>query len=331
MNPPVLNITIPVLNRFHLTQKTILALRKTVTSIPFTVTVVDNGSETALRERLVELRTHGLIDNLFLLPCNMGISCACNIGWKAVDSPFYMKLDNDIEFIDTCWLDKLFRLWSHGHPMSTLGPALAPERLRRNPGTIESQDGILGICTENLPGGAIIIPKTVSDVLGYWSEDYGLYGAEDGDYGVRMNCAGFFQYYYDDRDFFIHHGSYGNTEYEGTGLDKSKEHRNLFRDEAGGAGLFVLNNYLYNMCIRNWNVPLRYRIKDMNGYNVVLEENPEYAQIQIALQRSKKYLDGMSNTGNKFNIYSDAVVTRLKKIWESCGQTCSMPNTEPSL
>ena len=88
MNPPVLNITIPVLNRFHLTQKTILALRKTVTSIPFTVTVVDNGSETALRERLVELRTHGLIDNLFLLPCNMGISCACNIGWKAVDSPF---------------------------------------------------------------------------------------------------------------------------------------------------------------------------------------------------------------------------------------------------
>ncbi len=331
MNPPVLNITIPVFNRFHFTQKTILALRKTATSIPFTVTVVDNGSEPALRERLVELRNHGLIDNLFLLPCNMGISCACNIGWKSVDSPFYMKIDNDIEFIDPNWLDKLFQLWSHGHPLSTLGPALTPARLRQNPGTIESPDGILGICTENLPGGAIIIPKTVSDVLGYWSEDYGLYGAEDGDYGARMNCAGFFQYYYDDRDFFIHHGSYGNTEYEGTGLDKSKEHRNLFRDEAGGAGLFVLNNYLYNMCIRNWNVPLRYRIKDMNGYNVVLEENPEYAQIQTALQRSKKVLDRLQSAGKKHDMHSDAVVTFLKKIWESCGQACSRHNIEPSL
>ena len=26
----------------------------------------------------------------------MGISCACNIGWRAVDAPYYMKLDNDM-------------------------------------------------------------------------------------------------------------------------------------------------------------------------------------------------------------------------------------------
>ena len=63
MANPVVNITIPVFNRYHLTQKTLLALRKTAPGISFTVTVVDNGSEQALRDRLVELHKDGIIDN----------------------------------------------------------------------------------------------------------------------------------------------------------------------------------------------------------------------------------------------------------------------------
>ena len=35
MSGPLLNITIPVFNRYHLTQKTLLALRKTAPGIPF--------------------------------------------------------------------------------------------------------------------------------------------------------------------------------------------------------------------------------------------------------------------------------------------------------
>ena len=96
MSSPLINITIPVFNRFHLTQKTIIALHKTAKNIPFVVTVVDNGSEQCLRNRLIEFKESGLIDNLFLLPRNMGISCACNIGWRAVDAPYYIKLDNDM-------------------------------------------------------------------------------------------------------------------------------------------------------------------------------------------------------------------------------------------
>ena len=92
MSSPLVNITIPVFNRFQLTQKTILALHKSTREIPFVVTVVDNGSDAALRNRLVEFKEGGLIDNLFLLPRNMGISCACNIGWRAVDAPFYMSV-----------------------------------------------------------------------------------------------------------------------------------------------------------------------------------------------------------------------------------------------
>jgi glycosyltransferase involved in cell wall biosynthesis len=320
MNTPILNITIPVFNRFHLTQKTILALHKTSKKIPFAVTVVDNGSEQELRERLIEFKQSGLIDNLFLLPRNMGISCACNIGWRAVDAPYYMKLDNDIAAKTPDWLERLLRLWSHGQPLSTLGPTFDKKDLTKNPGTITSDDGLLGVCTTNLMGSAIIIPKDLSDILGYWNEDYGLYGADDGDYGARMVCAGLPQYYYDANDFFVNGGKYDNSEYVGTELDKGREHYNLFYAPEGGIGKFKLNYYLFQMCIRHWKVPLRYRVVDMDGYNAILEEDEAYKPIADALARSKKILDGCIEHGEKDYIYSPRVVEHLKTLWKSCGQ-----------
>ena len=322
MPTPVVNITIPVFNRLLLTQRTLLALRKVSREIPFCVTVVDNGSAPELRERLVEFHKLGIIDHLFLLPRNMGISCACNIGWQAVDAPYYMKLDNDVVVQRPDFLAHLFRLWAHGTPLSILGPAMLPERLHKNPGAIETPDGVLGICTENVQGTAVLIPRAVSDALGYWNEDYGLYGADDGDYGLRMNCAGFTQYYYDDRGLFVHEGEWGNEEYAGTGLDKGAEHRNLFNDKEGGVGLFVLNSYLYDMCIRNWNVPRRWRIKYISGYDVTLEEDPAYAPVREALRRSKRIFDGKVNAGKKMEVFNAEVIAKMKRIWEDCGQGC---------
>ena len=322
MSGPILNITIPVFNRYHLTQKTLLALRKTAPGIPFVVTVVDNGSAPDLRERLVNLHSDGLIDNLFLLPRNMGISCACNIGWRAVDAPYYMKLDNDMVATTPHWLDHVFRLWAHGEPVSIIGPIFEQQKLTADPGTQHTPDGILGICQGNVPGGATIIPKSVSDIIGYWSEDYGLYGADDGDYGARLECAGVTQYCYDVHDCFEHCGSFDNSEYEDTELNKSAEHARLFKDESGGVGMFLLNYYLYNMCARNWRVPLRYRIKDMDGYNVVLEEDPAYEPIKVALRRSKELLDNLQAANRNNDLYSEVVVQRMKRIWRSCGQGC---------
>ena len=320
---PLLNITIPVLNRYDLTLKTILTLHKTIRALKFVITVVDNGSDPALRKRLIEFKRAGIINNLFLLPCNMGISVACNIGWNLIDAPYYMKLDNDMIATRPDWLERLFRLWSHGQSMSTLGPAIFSEWLHKNSGTIETQDGILGICTSNLPGGATIIPKAVSDILGKWSEDYGLYGGEDGDYGMRMQASGFTQYYYNMSEFFDHTGDWGSSEYQKIGLDKKEQHSQLFYDSKG-IGTYLLNFYLYNACIRKWNVPLRYEIKDIDGYNVILDERKEYECIRTAIQRSKLILNGLKNKGGEYDMFSDAVILRLKKIWKSCGQECHL-------
>ena len=289
MQKPILNITMPVWNRFYLTQKAIISLKKAKNSIPYVLTVVDNGSSEEMQKRLIEFKETGLIDNLFLLKKNYGISCACNIGWKMVDAPFYMKLDNDVMAVPPDPLGRLFAIWKHCKELSTIGAALNNEQIYKDPKRIQTPQGDFGICTSNLIGYSIIIPKKVSDILGYWNEDYHLYGGEDGDYGLRMRCAGFPQYYYEKDAFFRHEGTGENGGY--TDLDKGKEHRDLFCDSAGGIGLFTINEILYTLCIRYWRVPQRYRIRDVDGYYVEVEEDPAYEPVRDALQKSKKIID----------------------------------------
>ena len=322
MTQPLLNITMPVFNRFHLTQKAILSLRKTRSAIPYALTVVDNGSAPELRRRLLEFLQDGIIDRLFLLPRNMGISCACNLGWQTLDAPFYMKLDNDMRVLTPHWLDRLFSLWSHGDPMSILGPSYSLDQLRAEPGRLVTHDGELGICPINLAGQCILIPRTVSDVLGMWNEDYGLYGAEDGDYGLRMVCAGLRQYYYYAPPLVEHMGT-DPRDYAHTGLDKRREHSNLFHDAGGGVGLYKINYYLYNMCIRSWKVPLRYRLEDVNArHEATLAENPAYAPVGRALQRSKRLIDSRVARCGEAGLADERFILHLKRLWRDCGQEC---------
>jgi len=322
MEKPIVNITMPVFNRYHLTQKTILALRRTSQAIPFTLTIVDNGSEPDLVQRLIELRESGIIDHLYLLPKNMGISCAANIGWQMTDAPFYMKLDNDTIIKEQDWLPKLFALWRHGEALSTLGGAYNEEMLLAAPGALHTPDGLLGRCVGNLPGQAILIPKAVSDILGMWNEDYGLYGGEDGDYGARMNCIGFPQYYYLGPDIFDDLGTADAAEtYAARNIDKQREHHSLFIAEGGGVGLFPINFTFYNYCIRNWKVPLRYKIVDIyDKYHVRVKTREEYIPVMNALQECKRLIHKLHRQNT--SALSSEVIEKLKTIMTGCGQGC---------
>ena len=327
---PVVNITMPVFNRHHVTQKAILALRRTSQTVPFTLTVVDNGSDPEMVKKLVEFREDGIIDHLYLLPENMGISCAANIGWQMMDAPFYMKLDNDIVIKERDWLPKLFRLWRHGESLSSLGGAYDETMLLAASGAIHTPDGILGRCVTNLPGQAILIPKPVSDTLGMWNEDYGLYGAEDGDYGARMNCIGFPQYYYLSSEIFDDLGrSDSNETYAARSVSKPSEHRNLFIAEDGGIGLFLVNYMFYDFCIRSWKVPLRYKVVDIyDKYHVRVETREEYIPIMNALRECKMLTDKLHREG--IEAYANEDIERFKAIMAACGQQCTAITTPAS-
>lgn len=319
---PLLNITMPVFNRFDLTQLAILSLRKSSGAIPFILTVVDNGSEKRLVDRLVEFKDSGLIDKLFLLPENMGISCACNIGWEMTDAPYYMKLDNDMVAQRPDWLERIFALWEYGEPLSTLGPGWSGEQMTRNEGWTATPYGILGVCSVNLAGSAILVPKGVSDILGFWNEELSLYGAEDGDYGLRMNAAGFPQYYYL-VDGLVRAMDPGLTqaEYLEHGLDRTKEYNDMVRDAKGGVGLYILNYYLYKSKIRALKPPRRFAVADVDdGCRVRLEERKEYAVFHKALMYCKREVDTELAKGDANGITRPEFIERLKTVMRNCGQ-----------
>lgn len=280
---PLCNVTIPVFNRPCATQKTILALRKTSREIPFVITVVDNGSDADLVRKLIQFKEDGIIDHLFLLSRNMGVACAANIGWELVPAPLYMKLDNDTAIIRAHWLRDLLNLWRYGKTPSTLGGAFTQQMLQKHPGALRTPHGMLGLCATNLPGQAILIPTAVSDVLGFWNEEYGLYGGEDGDYGLRMNCAGFPQYYYNGPEYFenITEEHDAQNTYAARGIDKRRLHRELVIKDNLCMGKLFLNKILYSSSVRSLKPLRRYEVKDIeNKYEVKLIERGEYKEFQ---------------------------------------------------
>ncbi|MFM6907605.1 MAG: hypothetical protein ACKPKW_00440, partial [Dolichospermum sp.] len=55
----------------------------------------------------------------------------------------------------------------------------------------------------NIGGACFLIPKRTQKILGYWCEDYGLYGFEDVDYSFRVKLAGLLNAYMEDEEIGI--------------------------------------------------------------------------------------------------------------------------------
>ncbi len=56
----------------------------------------------------------------------------------------------------------------------------------------------------NLNGACTLIPKRTHQMLGFWCEDYGLYGEEDADYGLRIQLQGLQNAYMEDEQVGLH-------------------------------------------------------------------------------------------------------------------------------
>lgn len=325
MKKPIINVTMPVFNRHDTTRLALLALRKCSQVIPFSITVVDNGSEPELVQALLEFKQIGLIDKLFLLEKNMGTACAANIGWEMTNAPIYMKLDNDIVIQDKDFFRKIWALWAHGEPLSNLGNAEAGIAWEE-PGLIRTPDGLLKVCAKTLIGQAIFVPKSVSDILGFWSEDYGLYGAEDGDYGLRMHCAGFKQYYYSAAGLFTDLGQDLQTTYAARNVDKKAGVAAAIADAEGGYGLFMVNQALYNLCVRTWRPVRKYLVQDVSSTGQVrLAENPEFAYYKELLDRCAQKINERVDALGQSNpdyIFTQGFIEELKSIMGAGGYDC---------
>lgn len=182
---PLVNITMPTCNRLECTRQALEALHRH-TRPGFHLCVVDNASTDGTQDYLRSLYAKGLIHTLYLLDRNMGVACAVNTGWDAVQADMYMKLDNDIVVQRDGWLKPLMVLATSTPSLAMMAypaqsyPEALPLQLPGGPEVLQ-----VPFCG----GQCVIIPHRTRETLGYWCEDYGLYGEEDSDYGIRIACA----------------------------------------------------------------------------------------------------------------------------------------------
>ena len=196
MAEPRVNITVTSYNRLASTRRCLESLRLTA-GIGYTLTVVDNNSRDGSREYLISLYESGAIDRLFLCKYNVGVSVAANLGWAAVDTPYYVKLDNDVELLRSDWLNNLIELSIRAPGTGSIGYYIEAQRDESSQGPFFDVPRSVGSC--------ILISREAHERLGFWNEDYGLYGMEDSDFGTRVGAAGLKSRYASHSERYIRH------------------------------------------------------------------------------------------------------------------------------
>ncbi len=194
------NICMVTFNRLEFTKPAIASILE-FTCYPPVITVVDNGSTDGTVEYLQALKYEGIITNLVLLKENVGVAKASNLAWsQEPEAEYYMKYDNDIVLQKPQWLERMIEVMDAIPELAMLAYNFEP--ISYSVQTINGQQ--VRLKKGNLGGACVLIPKRTQDQLGFWCEEYGLYGEEDADYGLRLKVAGLNQAYMEDEEIGVH-------------------------------------------------------------------------------------------------------------------------------
>jgi glycosyltransferase involved in cell wall biosynthesis len=204
MQRPLVNITVVTHNRLTLTRRTIESvLRHTRES--FALCVVDNASTDGTPSYLRELLAQGKIQHLTLFAKNMGVACACNTGFAAFDADYFLKLDNDIEVLHQGWLENLAQFFKPGSSVGAVAYKVIPDNA-----TPSLHIGPTAVFEVEFCGGACLLTtRAVRAALGNFCEDYGVYGEEDSDFGVRVGMNGHLNIFVDGTGHVLHNSDQG--------------------------------------------------------------------------------------------------------------------------
>ena len=192
------NIGIVTYNRLEMTKICVEHIFKH-TKYPFILTIVDNGSTDGTQEWLVN--NSFAISQVIQLEKNIGVAKASNVAWRSGPDDYYIKLDNDMVVRRDGWLGELVELCDKVPQLGAVAYNVEGTQynIRQACGMkfqLKSQG--------NLGGCSMMVPKKTLDRLGYWCEEYGLYGEEDADYGYRITKAGLWNVYHKDMGVLVH-------------------------------------------------------------------------------------------------------------------------------
>jgi glycosyltransferase involved in cell wall biosynthesis len=261
------HIAVVTYNRLPATMRCLDSIRER-TRGAYRLTVVDNASRDDTREYLLRRKKAGLIDDLYLFERNMGVACGYNFALSLSREPYFVRLDNDIIIENPDWLAALTLVLSRRADIGSVGFHLWAS-LPDEPGG-PAGDGVTFVQRSFTSGACCMTRRDVHDRLGYWCEDYGIYGEEDSDFGLRLGLAGLLAGYVDGHGRYLRHE---HLPYDTGDVDPLRHKAN----RAKSLEMFFLNKFMYENGHRELFMGRRHD-PVVSGLAVAFRENPDYAR-----------------------------------------------------
>jgi len=185
------DIIIPIWNQLESTRRSIESIRQH-TSYPYTLILIDNGSDNETRDYLSRISNGN--DNVRLIRNeeNLGFVKAVNQGLKSSQAGYLCLMNNDTIATEG-WLTKMASLADSDARIGLVNPRSEdPGRLSLDEySSLLAKNGLKYLETNQCMGFCVLIKREVIDKVGYLDEAYGMGGFDDTDLSRRADHAGY--------------------------------------------------------------------------------------------------------------------------------------------
>jgi len=244
-----LNIVMAAFNQLDLTERTIKSvLKNTVSDYKFII--VNNGSDEDFHEMINERYIDHERISYLRQEENKGCGIGRNVGLRELDEDceYVILIDNDI-YVCSGWEEKLIDFMEKYPNMGIGGPST------NFAGTPQLIKGITGLDSDEkieefekkyesfteyqkvpdkwpVIGFCQIVRKEIFDKIGFFDENFELYGCEDNDFCYRAQVDGW-DLAYIHSIFVYHHGHGGLALLGSDGIEQWGRNRDYFKEKHG--------------------------------------------------------------------------------------------------
>jgi GT2 family glycosyltransferase len=166
---------------------------------PHKLIIVDDFSTDGTREFFADgsvfewLKKNPVIQDVLYYknPENKGVAKSRNRALRLAvtehDPDFYCTVDNDVELPEG-WLTECVDILKANRNFGAIGA-----NFEKTPFPLVTKKGYTfqEKPRGNLGTACMVFPRSIQKMMGYFNEEYGKYGEEDADFGMRVRVAGF--------------------------------------------------------------------------------------------------------------------------------------------
>ncbi len=214
-------IVISTYSQSDLLKKCIHSLKNNTSYKSYRIYLVDDSGTGKIGDEIKELfRDVKIIVNKENLGCSKSYNAGIKESIKDYNPDYIILLNDDIEFVDKKWLDKVVSSGEKHEKIGILGcRMLYPDRSLQwvskkgkissfmKPGYREESKEILkNQIVRDIIGACFVIKRKVIEEIGVWDEGFSPYYGEETDYCFRAAKKGFYFMYVGETEV-IHHGA----------------------------------------------------------------------------------------------------------------------------